>query len=199
MNAHVIGIGNEEETALVVYENNDYEASINCHENDELEEEARNQLLAMRPLKRPSSQSSDVWKHIRLMDNMDIRRLEKDRKHYCTHYCTHCGHCMSLPSNESRSKKRISYTSTKANTHLLTCPEFSNEEYKSEKLRAKRVKIETTLDTTVKNLEEYDSSFAAQGGPTLVQDFLKLVNGPPVLFLFFSFVVTQQKLAAPLG
>ena len=81
MDAPVIGNGNKEDTALVVCENNDDEASINCHKNDELEEEARNQLLAMGPLKRPSSQSSDVWKHIKLMDNMDIRRLQRDHKH----------------------------------------------------------------------------------------------------------------------
>lgn len=156
----MIGIGNEEETALIVYENNDDEALINCHENDELEEEARNQLLAMGPLKRPSSQSSDMWKHIKLMDNMDIHRLEKYRKHYCTHYCIYCGHCMSLPSNESRSKKRILYTSTKANTHLLSYPEFSNEEYKAEKLRAKKVKKES-IGYDCKNMEQYDLSFAS--------------------------------------
>ena len=164
MDAPVIGNGNKEDTALVVCENNDDKASINCHENDELEEKARNQLLVMGPLKRSSSRSSDVWEHIKLMDSMDIRWLEKDCKHYCTHYCSHCGHCghcMSLPSNESRSNKRISYTSTKANTHLLSCTEFSNEEYKSEKLRAKKVKKESTLDTTVKNMEQYDLSFAS--------------------------------------
>ena len=122
---------------------------MDCNQDDKLAKEIFDKLLAPGPLKRPSSQSSDVWKHIKLFENMDIRRLEKDRKHYCTHYCRHCGHCMSLPSNESRSKKRVSYTSTKATTHLLSCPEFSNEEYKSEKLRAKRMKIESTLDTTV--------------------------------------------------
>ena len=140
MDAPVIGNGNKEDTALVVCENNDDKASINCHENDELEEKARNQLLAMGLLQRPSSHFSDVWIQIKLMDNIDIRRLQKDHKHYCTHYCSHCGHYTSLPSNKSRSKKRILYTSTKANTHLLSCPEFSNEEYNSEKLRAKKVK-----------------------------------------------------------
>ena len=76
----------------------------------------------------------------------------------------------------------MSYTSTKANTHLLSCPEFLNEEYKSEKLRAKRMKTESTLDTTVKNMEQYDLSFASLrdklSSPSDKGDIAKLLGIP---------------------
>ena len=104
-NAVVISSSNGKESvpneiALFICENNQDVALLDCHQDDELEEEVEDRLLALGSLKRPSSRSSDVWKYIKLLYNMDICRPEKDYKHYCTHYCSHCSHCVSLPSNE---------------------------------------------------------------------------------------------------
>ena len=64
-NAAVIRNNNGEEsapnkTALVIYDKDHDVASWDCNQDDELEEEVCNKFLALGPLKRPSSQSSDV-------------------------------------------------------------------------------------------------------------------------------------------